>query len=215
MFASIRFYQLRGAATAEVAEPVEAEFADRIAAQPGFVWYALIDCVGGELLTISVFGEREQASGSRELSRHWTEDRLGSFDLTLIEALNGSIPVSRAAPALLEPGSGRYARVRRYKLGDAEFGEVVWRIVDTGLAERIAKLDGFVAYFVFGSGTGELVSASVFRDQPTALASDEVAAAFVAEQLADSLGQATTESIAGGAIVVSRVTDALLEPIHA
>jgi hypothetical protein len=214
MFASIRCYVLEGARIEDLVRPVEAEFADRIAAQPGFVWYVLLDCGGGELMTISVFHERELAAGSRELSRRWTEERLGNFDLTLTEAMNGAIPVSRAAPELLEPAPARVARVRRYKIADAQLGEIVWRVVETRLAERIAELDGFVAYFVFSSGTGELVSVSVFRDPPAAVASDEVGLAFVRDQL-DDLEIERTDPIGGGEIVVSRVTAALLDPIRA
>ncbi len=114
----------------------------------------------------------------------------------------------------MEPAPARFARVRRYKLRGADLGEVVWRIVDTRLAERIAELDGFVAYFVFGLGTGELVSVSVFRDRAAAIASDEVAMAFVRDQL-DELGVERSDTFGGGAIVVTRVTEALLEPIHA
>jgi hypothetical protein len=214
MFASIRCYVVRSAPAQEPAELVEAEFADRIAAQPGFVWYAFLDCGGGDLMTISVFHERDQAARSRDLARRWTEERLGEFDLTLTEALNGAIPVSRAAPALLEAIPRRFARVRRYKLGDGDLGEVVWRVVDTRLAERMAELDGFVAYFVFSSGSGELVSVSVFRDQAAASASDEVALTFVRDEL-DDLDIERTDAIGGGEIAVTRVTEALLEPIHA
>jgi hypothetical protein len=214
MFASIRRYVLQGAPTEQLARLVENEFADRIAAQPGFVWYALIDSGGSDLLTVSVFRERDQAAASRELARGWTEERLGEFDLTLTEALNGAIPVSRAAPALLEPEPARFARVRRYKLGDGDLGEIVWRVVDTGLAERMAELDGFVAYFVFSPESGELASVSVFRDRDAATASDQVALTFVREQLAD-LQIERTEAIGGGEIAVTRVTASLLEPIHA
>lgn len=125
MFASIRCYEVQSAPTEEVAGLVEAGFADRIAAQPGFVWYALLDCGGGDLMTISVFHERDQATGSRELARRWTEERLSEVDLTLTEALNGAIPVSRAAPGLLEQAPARFARVRCYKLDEGDIGEVL------------------------------------------------------------------------------------------
>jgi hypothetical protein len=213
MFASIRCYVAPSAPTEELARRVEAEFADRIAAQPGFVWYALLDCGGGDLITISLFQERVQAAGSRELARRWTGERLGEFGLTLTESLNGAIPVSRATPGLLVPAPARFARVRRYKLGDADLGEFVWRVVDTRLAERMAELDGFVAYFVFSSGTGELVTVSVFRDRGAATVSDDVALAFVRDEL-DDLDIKRTDTIGGGEIVVSRATEALLEPIH-
>lgn len=214
MFASIRHYLAQTAPTDKLAELVDAEFAPQIAAQPGFVWYALVDCGGGELITISIFHERDQAAGSRELARRWTQDRLGEFDLTLTEVLNGAIPVSRAAPGLLESAPGRFARVRRYKLADNQLTEVVWRIVDTSLAERIADLDGFLAYFVFSSRTGELVTVSVFQDQTAANASDGLALEFVRDELKD-VGVERTGTLGGGTIAATRVTDALLEPIHA
>ncbi len=213
MFASIRCYVVKSAPTEELARLVEAEFADRIASQPGFVWYALLDCVGGVLMTISVFHEREQAAGSRELARRWTEERLRGFDLTLTEGLNGAVPVTRVAAGLLEPAPARFARIRRYKLGDADLGEVVWRVVDSRLAERVAELDGFVAYFVFSPGAGELVTVSVFRNHAAATASDELALAFVRDEL-DGLNLERTATIGGGEIVVSRVNQALLGPIH-
>jgi hypothetical protein len=214
MYASIRSYLLRGTPMEQFAGLVEAEFADRIAAQPGFVWYAFLDGGVGDALTISVFHEQDQAAASRELARHWTQERLDKLDLTMTEALNGTIPVSRAKPDLIAPASGRFARLRRYELGGADLGEVVWRVVDTRLAERIAELDGFVAYFVFGLGTDELVSVSVFRDRDTAIASDEVALSFVRDQLGE-LGIERTNTIGGGVIAVTRTTEALLEPIHA
>jgi hypothetical protein len=203
MFAHIRCYVLKSAPTDEIVGLVEREFADRIAAQPGFGWYAFLNCGGGGVMTISVFGDRDQAAGSRELARRWTGERLGEFDLTLTEALNGAIPVSLVAPGLLEPAPARFARVRRYKLGDGDLGEFVWRVVDTRLAERMAELDGFVAYFVFSSGQGELVTVSVFRDRAAATASDEVALAFTSDELED-VDIERTDMIGGGVIAVSR-----------
>jgi hypothetical protein len=214
MFASIRCYVLKGAGVDQVAGPVDQEFADLIAGQPGFVWYALLDRGEGRLMTISVFEEREQASGSWELSREWTSRRLGGLELTMVEAVNGAIPVSRAAPELLDAAPGRFTRVRRYRLGEGALPEVVWRIVDSGLAERMAELDGFVAYFVFSSGEGELVSVSVFRDRAAAEASDEVALRFVGGELED-VEIERSEPVGGGEIIVTRVTEALLDPIRA
>jgi hypothetical protein len=214
MFASVRCYLVHRAPTVELSRLVESEFADQLAAQPGFVWYAFLDCGGGDAMTISIFHERAQAAASRELARRWTEQRIRHLDLTLTEALNGAIPVSRAAPELLESAPGRFARVRRYHLGAGALGEVVWRIVDTRLAERMAELDGFVAYFVFSLGEADLVAVSVFRDRETASSSDGVALAFVRDEL-EKVEIERSNAIGGGEIVVSRVTDALLEPIHA
>ena len=75
-------------------------------------------------------------------------------------------------------------------------------------------MDGFVAYFVFSSGAGELVTVSEFRDRAAATASDELALAFVRDEL-DSLDIERLDTIGGGEVAVSRVTAALLEPIRA
>jgi hypothetical protein len=217
MFASIRCYFVHKASTDELARQVEDEFADRIAAQPGFVSYVFLDCGGGDAMTISVFREPGQAAASRELAQRWSEERLGEFELTTTEALHGAIPVSRATSALLAPVPDlprRFARVRRYVIAEGEIGELVWRVVDMSLAERMAKLDGFVAYLVFSDGAGELVTVSVFRDRLTAAASDELALQFVRDELAD-LNIKRTDMIGGGEILVSRVTATLLEPVHA
>ena len=218
MFASIRCYFVHKASTDELGRLVEDEFADRIAAQPGFVSYVFLDCGGGDAMSISVFREPGQAASSRVLAERWSEERLGEFELTTTEALHGAIPVSRAAPELLEPrapdAAPRFARVRRYTITKGEIGELVWRVVDTSLAERMAELDGFVAYLVFSGDAGELISVSVFRDRPTAGVSDELAMQFVRDELTD-LDIKRTEMIGGGSILVSRVTEALLEPVHA
>jgi hypothetical protein len=204
--------------TEELVRLVEDEFADRIAAQPGFVAYVFLDCGGGDAMTISVFREPGQAAGSRQLAERWTRERLDEFELTTTEALHGAIPVSRAIPELLTPRAPdappRFARVRRYVITKGEIGELVWRVVDTSLAERMAELDGFVAYLVFSGGAGELVTVSVFRDRQTAKASDELALRFVRDELAD-FDIKRTDMIGGGEIAVSRVTEALLEPLHA
>src|SRR5258708_625670 len=118
MFASIRCYEVGSASSDELAELVEGEFADMIAGQPGFVWYAFLDCEDDEVVTVSVFQEREQAAASQELARDWTERRLSEFGLILTQAQHGAIPVSRATPELLQATSGRFARVRHYKLSD-------------------------------------------------------------------------------------------------
>jgi hypothetical protein len=218
MFASIRCYFVHKAPTDQLVRLVEGEFADRIAAQPGFVSYVFLDCGGGDAMTISVFREADQAAASRQLAQRWSEERLGEIELTVTETLHGAIPVSRAAPELLAPrppgAPPRFARVRRYRITTGDTGELVWRIVDTSLAERMAELDGFVAYLVFSGVPGELVSVSVFRDSAAATASDELAVQFVSDELAD-FDIKRADMVGGGEIVVSRVTEALLEPVRA
>ncbi len=217
MFASIRCYFVHKAPVDELVRLVENEFADRIAAQPGFVSYVFLDCGAGDAMSISIFREQAQAAGSCELARGWSEERLGEIELTTTEALHGPIPVSRAAPELLAvrtPGlPAKFARVRRYRISKDDIGELVYRVIDTNLAERMAELDGFVAYLVFSSGSGELVSFSVFRDQASATASDELALQFVRDELGE-FDIERTDMVGGGEIAVSRVTAAQLDSVR-
>jgi hypothetical protein len=52
---------MRPEGVAEFTRRVDGTFADRIAAQPGFVSYQLIDCGAGDLFTLSIFLEGAQA----------------------------------------------------------------------------------------------------------------------------------------------------------
>src|ERR1700754_1125833 len=103
MFASMRRYRLQPGLSAEFTRRVDESFADAIAAQPGFVSYQLIDCGGGDLFTLSIFLEPDQAETSRELAQRWTQDSLQDIDHTRFEAILGESVVSRAASGMLDP----------------------------------------------------------------------------------------------------------------
>ena len=64
MFASMRRYRLEQGSMAELAARVDDDFAERLAAQPGFVSYELIDCGLGEFMTLSIFLALHQAEAS-------------------------------------------------------------------------------------------------------------------------------------------------------
>ena len=216
MFASIRRYRLRHGPMEELARRVDDGFAEEIGAQPGFVSYEFIDCGEGEIITLSVFQDAQQAEASRRLAHRWTEQSLRDFEFSRIEALRGEIHVSRAARNMLEPSHAgakqKFASVRRYRLRSGSVPELM-HIVDDVFAERIQHMDGFEAYHALDCGSGEIVSISLFRDQATAEESDERALQFVR----DSLGAFDIErtEVIGGPVAVSRALADLLEPAHA
>jgi hypothetical protein len=217
MFASVRCYFVHMVPVVELARLVDQDFAARIGAQPGFVSYEFLDCGGGEAMTISVFREASQAEASRELARRWTEEALPGLQLTITEALHGEILVSRARHELLTPmhagSEARYASARRYRLSRGDVGELM-HAVDAGFADRVAQLDGFLAYCVLDCGDGELLSISLFRDQATAAASDELALRFVRDELGE-FEIARSDMIGGGSVAVGRAIEQLLDPVHA
>jgi hypothetical protein len=216
MFASIRRYRLRQGAMEELAQRVDDGFAEQIRVQPGFVSYEFIDCGDGEAITLSVFGDAEEAEASRALAQRWTDESLRDFDVSRIEALRGEIVVSRAAWDMLAPGHAgtdeKFASVRRYQLRTGSVAQLM-HVVDGVFADRIQWMDGFEAYHALDCGRGEIVSISLFRDQATAEESDERALEFIRDQLADFDLERT--EVVGGRVTVSRALADLLEPAHA
>jgi hypothetical protein len=194
---------------------IDDDFARRIGDQPGFVSYEALDCGDGEITTISVFRQREQAEGSRELAQRWSEENLGDFEFSRIEALSGEILVSRAAERWLEPAHERgmaFTSIRRYRLRTGEVDDLM-HVVDEKFAERMAALDGFEAYHAVDCGGGELIAISVFNTQEQAEESDDLALDFVREDLG-GFELERTEAF-GGEVLVSRAMAEVLEPAHA
>jgi hypothetical protein len=195
---------------------VDEGFAEDIGRRPGFVAYEFMDCGDGEIVTLTVFRDADQAEASRELAQRWTEENLQDLEFRRLEALRGEILVSRAARDMLEPGHAgsarKFASVRRYTLRTGSIAELM-HIVDEVFADEIEAMDGFEAYHALDCGGSELVSISLFRDQPAAEESDERALEFVRRELGGFDIERT--EVLGGEVVVSRAMAALLEPAHA
>jgi hypothetical protein len=216
MFASIRRYRLDEGSMADLMSRVDEDFAEKISRQPGFCSYEAIDSGDGEIATISVFGEAEQAEASRELAQRWSEESLSDFQFTRLEALHGEILVSRAVEDMLEPAhagdSREFGSLRRYRLRSGSI-EALMHIVDETFAEQICELPGFVAYHALDAGAGEVLSISLFGNQEQAEESDELALSFVRDKLGDFDLERT--AVMGGKVVVSRARADVLEPAHA
>jgi Antibiotic biosynthesis monooxygenase len=216
MHASIRRYRLHAGSLAELIRRVDDGFAEEISEQPGFVSYEFIDCGDGEVMTISVFAEADAAEASREHARRWSDEKLSDFKFTRSEPLRGAILVSRAGETMLAPGHvggrRRFTSIRRYALRRGSVDELM-HTVDEIFADRIEALDGFMAYHALDCGGGEIVSISILRDQAAAEESDELALAFVRDELEDFDIERT--EVIGGEVVVSRAMTGVLEPAHA
>jgi hypothetical protein len=209
-------YRLQRGSMEELTRRVDEGFAEDIGRRPGFVAYEFMDCRDGEIITLSVFRDADQAEASRELAQRWTEENLQDLDFRRIEVLRGEILVSRAARDMLEPGHAgsarKFASVRRYRLRTGSIGELM-HIVDEVFADEIEAMDGFEAYHALDCGGGELVSISLLRDQAAAEESDQRALEFVRRELGGFDIERT--EVLGGDVVVSRAMAELLEPAHA
>ncbi len=216
MFTSIRRYRLTSGSMDELARRVDEGFAEQVAGQPGFISYEFLDCGEGEIMTVSIFREPQEAEASRDLALRWTEENLQDFDFDRVETLHGEILVSRAGRNMLEPAhagaAGKFASVRRYRLRSGSVPELM-HIVDQDFADRIQELDGFEAYHTVDCGNEELLAISLLRDQAAAEESDDLALEFVRERLGDFDIERT--EVIGGEVVISRAMMELLEPAHA
>ena len=216
MFVSIRRYRLQRGSMEELTRRVDEGFAEDIGRRPGFVAYEFMDCGDGEIMTMSVFRDADQAEASRELARRWTEEQLQDLEFARLEALRGEILVSRAARDMLEPGHAgaarKFASVRRYRIRTGSIGELM-HIVDEVFADEIEAMDGFEAYHALDCGGGEIISVSLLRDRAAAEESDERALEFVRRELGDFDIERT--EVIGGEVIVSRAMATLLEPAHA
>ena len=171
MFASIRRYRLLRGSMEELTRRVDEGFAEDIGRQPGFVSYEFMDCGNGEIMTVSVFRDADQAEASRALALRWTEEKLQDLAFSRLEAQRGEILVSRAARDMLEPGHAgaarKFASMRRYRLRTGSIAELM-HIVDEVFADEIEAMDGFEAYHALDCGGDEIVSISLLRDQAAA-----------------------------------------------
>jgi hypothetical protein len=216
VFASIRRYRLQRGPMEELTRRVDEGFAEDIGRRPGFVAYEFMDCGDGEILTLSMFRDADQAETSRELAQRWTEENLQDLEFSCLAALRGEILVSRAARDMLAPGhvgaARKFASVRRYQLRTGSIAELM-HIVDEVFAAEIEAMDGFEAYHALDCGGGEIVSISLLRDQAAAEESDDRALEFVRRELGRFDIERT--EVLGGEVVVSRAMATLLEPAHA
>src|SRR5687768_13365639 len=97
-------------------------------------------------------------------------------------------------------GAAMYATVRRYD-GVTDPAETARR-VNEGFLPLVSEVPGFVAYFFVDAGDEVMVSTSVFEDREGAEASNDKAAAWVAENLSDLLP--SPPQITAGEVVATK-----------
>jgi hypothetical protein len=103
VYTSIRTYRLEEGDIDEVMHRVDADFADGLADQPGFVAYQAVDSGDGTLTTITVFRDGIGAERSNDLAAAFVRDELSDMRLVRTDVTRGEVMVSRAASEVLEP----------------------------------------------------------------------------------------------------------------
>jgi hypothetical protein len=104
-----------------------------------------------------------------------------------------------------------HVSIRTYRITQGSIDEALHR-VDRDLADAFAREPGFVSYQVAQTGDRTVASMTVFQDAEQAEASNDLAAQWVADELADfgieRLG------VIGGEVMVSRAAAEALVPAH-
>jgi len=94
-----------------------------------------------------------------------------------------------------------HASVRRYVVGAGSIDALMHRI-DQEFAPALSQQPGFVGYFALDIGCGAIETISIFRDTASAERSNELAAAYLAENLAEF--EMTRTDVTAGEVCVSR-----------
>jgi quinol monooxygenase YgiN len=105
-----------------------------------------------------------------------------------------------------------YASVRTYRFGSGSADDLMHR-VDRDFADALAQEPGFVAYQVIETGRDRLMSISIFRNREDAERSNQLAAQWVAEDLAEF--EVERVGAITGEVSVSRAAAEIMEPAHA
>ena len=105
-----------------------------------------------------------------------------------------------------------YASLRTYRIASGAVDALMHR-VDRDFAEALSQEPGFVAYQAIDTGNDMIMTISIFATREQAEASNELAAEWVAENLADF--EVERMGVMGGPVMVSRANADKLEPAHA
>ena len=103
MYASIRHWRLERGDMADAMHRADEHFADRLAGEEGFCAYECIDCGDGELITVSIFRDRDAAERSVAMASEFVSEHLSDMELSRLAVYDGTVAVSRAASEVLEP----------------------------------------------------------------------------------------------------------------
>jgi hypothetical protein len=104
-----------------------------------------------------------------------------------------------------------FATIRMWRLEEGDLDEAMHR-TDVELADKLAEQPGFVSYQCIGRPDGMVCSVTVFRDQEGTERSNELAAEFVRDRLADM--KVTRTDMQDGEVMVSRAASEILQPAH-
>lgn len=105
-----------------------------------------------------------------------------------------------------------FTTIRQYR-GNPDDVRDVAHVTDEHFADQLSEMDGFVAYEMIDCGGGDLFTITVFTDRDASMRSNDLAAKFVDEHLADM--DITRTSAYTGEVLVNRARSDVMEMVHA
>lgn len=209
VFISIRHYDGIDPADLAEGERITREgFVPLISASEGFIAYYVVYPDDGTTTAINIFETREQALASNELAREFIVENLapllpnppliveGSLDIGFVETLD-------------DMGDGNvsslHAGVRIYDGFEAADLDEFVAIVEDGFLPIMRETDGFFGYYLMNNGAGAVAAVSIFDSEASALASNEKARDFVAENLTAFLPN--NPSVSSGRVGIAVLAD--------
>ncbi len=97
MYASIRRYEVRHGAEAEVVQRANEGFVPIISEASGFVAYYIVDAGNGVLATVSIFQDQAGLEESNAIAAEWVEEHLAALVPDPPEITAGEVKVHKTA----------------------------------------------------------------------------------------------------------------------
>ena len=186
VFVSIRVYDgLEPNDTGELYRRTAEGFLNIIGESEGFIGFYWLHS-GENVTTISLFATEAQASASNETARDYVAEHLaglvpnppmiveGAVDIGFVDMLNGTGD---------NQFNSLHASVRVYDGFEASGLEEFVTILEDGFLPLMRETDGFFGYYLMHDDAGMVSVISIFDTEASALASNENARDFVANNL--------------------------------
>ena len=186
IFASVRVYEgVDPMDMAEISRRVEARFLPIISANDGFIAYYLLPA-GDTLVAMNLFATEEQSNASNAAAAYFVAERLAPLLPNAPRIVEGAVDIG-VINVMDKDWSDLYASVRVYDGMNSSDMDSFVTIVKEGFVPLMIDSDGFYAYMLLDDGAGGLAAISMFESEASALASNEQARDFVAENLTSYL----------------------------
>ncbi|MCY4021291.1 MAG: hypothetical protein OXG39_17930 [Chloroflexi bacterium] len=189
VFVSIRVYDdVDPADQQEIARITHQGFLPIVRESDGFVGYYLLPS-GDKLASVNMFDTAEQAAASNEKARDFVAENLAPLLPNPPMIVEGAVDVMHVADfdRMMDDASSLYASLRIYHVGNMQDIEESNRLVEAHVLPALQANGGLFSYYSLSDGVDTVVGLNVYTSKDSALAANDIAAAFVAEHMMDWL----------------------------